>query len=118
MASRECAEAYRIVCRLCVIAGLVLVMVVSCLTGLTLSADYCDPLLCQTGRLHIGCNATDTFGDACPPNTVVVPVDDKLRDMILDLHNSLRSELASGKMEGFESAERMAVLVSYEGMGF
>lgn len=86
-------------------------MVVSCLLGLVASqTDYCDPLLCKTDHLHIGCNATDDFGPACPSNTEVIPMDDKLRDMILDLHNSLRSELANGKMEGFASAERMAVL--------
>lgn len=85
-------------------------MAVSCL-GLTLSVDYCDPLLCDSGKLHVGCNATDDFGESCPTSAEVVPMDDKLKELILDMHNSLRSELASGKMEGFNSAEQMPTLV-------
>ncbi|XP_058448518.1 antigen 5 like allergen Cul n 1-like [Malaya genurostris] len=92
------------------VGRLALLMVVSCL-GLSLSAvDYCDPELCGNGRPHIGCNATEDFGEACPPNTELIPMDDKTKELIMNLHNSLRSELASGKLEGFESAERMAVL--------
>uniref|UniRef100_A0A1Q3FSG5 Venom allergen-1 n=2 Tax=Culex tarsalis TaxID=7177 RepID=A0A1Q3FSG5_CULTA len=87
-----------------------LVMVACALTVVVLATDYCDPLLCHDGRTHIGCNATEEFGEACPENAEVVPVDEKLRGMILDLHNSLRSELASGKMEGFDGAERMPIL--------
>lgn len=92
------------------LSGMGFLMAVSCL-GLTLSVDYCDPLLCDSGKLHVGCNATDDFGESCPTNAEVVPMDDKLKELILDMHNSLRSELASGKMEGFNSAEQMPTLV-------
>lgn len=81
------------------------------LAAIALATDYCDPLLCKDdGRIHIGCNATDEFGPACPDNTELVPMEGALKDMVLELHNSLRSELANGQMDGFAGAERMAIL--------
>ncbi|XP_058058844.1 antigen 5 like allergen Cul n 1-like [Anopheles bellator] len=76
------------------------------------SGDYCDPSLCSSNHAHIGCNRSkDAFGELCPSQTVqLVPMDASLKELILKLHNSLRSELASGKMEGFAPAQRMAVL--------
>uniref|UniRef100_A0A182QMS0 SCP domain-containing protein n=1 Tax=Anopheles farauti TaxID=69004 RepID=A0A182QMS0_9DIPT len=75
------------------------------------SSDYCDRSLCKPNYAHIGCNATDQFGELCPTQTVeLVAMEQPLKDLILKLHNNLRSELASGKMEGFAAAERMAVL--------
>ncbi|XP_050100493.1 antigen 5 like allergen Cul n 1-like [Anopheles aquasalis] len=83
-----------------------------------LAADapgYCDPSLCYSNHTHIACaNGTDApeaFGELCPTTTVqLVTMDDALKERILKLHNGLRAELASGKMEGFAPAERMAVL--------
>ncbi|XP_053668775.1 antigen 5 like allergen Cul n 1-like [Anopheles marshallii] len=75
-------------------------------------SDYCDQSLCKPNHAHIGCNATDQFGELCPAETVqLVTMEPPLKELILKLHNGLRSELASGKMEGFAGAERMAVLV-------
>uniref|UniRef100_A0A182PWC8 SCP domain-containing protein n=1 Tax=Anopheles epiroticus TaxID=199890 RepID=A0A182PWC8_9DIPT len=75
------------------------------------ASDYCDPSLCKPDHAHIGCNATVQFGELCPAQTVqLVPMEQSLQELILKLHNGLRSELAGGKMEGFAAAERMAVL--------
>ncbi|XP_050070674.1 antigen 5 like allergen Cul n 1-like [Anopheles maculipalpis] len=75
-------------------------------------SDYCDQSLCKPNHAHIGCNATAQFGELCPSQTVeLVAMEQPLKELILKLHNGLRSELASGKMEGFAEAERMAVLV-------
>ncbi|XP_053671199.1 antigen 5 like allergen Cul n 1-like [Anopheles nili] len=77
----------------------------------TNAADYCDPALCKPNHAHIGCNATGQFGELCPPGAAqLVDMTKPLQEIILKLHNGLRSELASGKMDGFSAAERMAVL--------
>uniref|UniRef100_A0A182RD99 SCP domain-containing protein n=1 Tax=Anopheles funestus TaxID=62324 RepID=A0A182RD99_ANOFN len=70
-------------------------------------SDYCDQSLCKPNHTHIGCNATDQFGELCPADTIQLVA----MELMLKLHNGLRSELASGKMEGFAEAERMPVLV-------
>ncbi|XP_061504594.1 antigen 5 like allergen Cul n 1-like [Anopheles gambiae] len=75
------------------------------------ASDYCDPALCKPNHAHIGCNATGQFGELCPAQTTqLVPMEQPLKELILKLHNGLRSELAGGKMDGFAAAERMAVL--------
>uniref|UniRef100_A0A182M300 SCP domain-containing protein n=1 Tax=Anopheles culicifacies TaxID=139723 RepID=A0A182M300_9DIPT len=75
-------------------------------------SDYCDQSLCKPNHAHIACNATEQFGELCPSGAVeLVAMEQPLKELILKLHNGLRSELASGKMDGFAEAERMAVLV-------
>ncbi|XP_058130123.1 antigen 5 like allergen Cul n 1-like [Anopheles ziemanni] len=101
----------------CGSGSLVLLVVTLCLTPASVWAaadgdvNYCDQSLCRSNYTHIGCNATESFGVLCPAGTVqLVQMDQPMKDLILKLHNSLRSELASGKMTGFAEAERMAVL--------
>ncbi|ETN62169.1 hypothetical protein AND_006141 [Anopheles darlingi] len=99
-------------------AGLLLVLVAT-LVSHGLAADtatgYCDPTLCYSNHTHIACRngteAPEAFGELCPTTTVqLVTMDATLKERILKLHNGLRAELASGKMEGFAPAERMPVL--------
>uniref|UniRef100_A0A182NSS2 SCP domain-containing protein n=1 Tax=Anopheles dirus TaxID=7168 RepID=A0A182NSS2_9DIPT len=93
-----------------VVAVAIALLLPACTAG-TDGSDYCDQALCKPNHAHIGCNATDRFGELCPAGTVqLVPMEQPLKDLILKLHNNLRSELAGGKMEGFAAVERMAVL--------
>ncbi|XP_055609929.1 antigen 5 like allergen Cul n 1-like [Uranotaenia lowii] len=88
----------------------VLALLGVCCVSLAQKPDYCDPALCPGGKAHVACNATEEFGGTCPENAELVKLDGKFKDMILEMHNTLRSELASGKMEGFAAAEKMAIL--------
>uniref|UniRef100_A0A182IU72 SCP domain-containing protein n=1 Tax=Anopheles atroparvus TaxID=41427 RepID=A0A182IU72_ANOAO len=97
------------------VGSLILLVATLCVTfvsgGPAGETDYCDQSLCRSNYTHIGCNATESFGSLCPAGSVqLVKMDQPLKDLILKLHNTLRSELAAGKMEGFAEAERMAVL--------
>ena len=74
--------------------------------------DYCDVSLCRVGRNHVACNVSEKeFGSNCPENVEQVNMTEEIKALILDLHNTRRSELASGKMKGFESAVRMPSVV-------
>lgn len=43
----------------------------------------------------------------------VIEISDELKEMLLDAHNKRRNTVAGGQLTGFESAERMPVVVSY-----
>lgn len=76
-----------------------------------ITADYCDPNLCPSGRIHIACNHTGTFNVSCPPDRALVNFSDAEVLLILDTHNSLRNKIASGNESGFNSAAKMSKLV-------
>ncbi|EAT38906.1 AAEL009239-PA [Aedes aegypti] len=87
---------------------LVLTVVISECSG---QSDYCDPALCTRARgAHVACNAPEEFGPACGKEPKYVPMDTKLKTIILDKHNELRAEIARG-MHGFPQAARMPTLV-------
>uniref|UniRef100_A0A023ELJ5 Venom allergen-1 n=1 Tax=Aedes albopictus TaxID=7160 RepID=A0A023ELJ5_AEDAL len=73
------------------------------------TTNYCDRSLCGRGQ-HIGCNATKGFAPACGKNAEYVPMDGKMKEIILNKHNTLRAKMAQG-FSGFPPAQRMPTLV-------
>jgi Cysteine-rich secretory protein family len=81
--------------------------------------DYCknQAELCKyQGLKHFACNKTNEFAPTCSAVRDVVPMTQARIDLILNLHNSFRSQVALGQLTGglngatFPQATRMATL--------
>lgn len=77
--------------------------------------NYCDPVLCRTKGPHIACNGLATLAADCGPGGIEKPLDAAQQALVLDLHNRLRSKVASGQQNYsssvfYPSAARMATL--------
>lgn len=88
--------------------GIALILTVTIIIG-SCTANYCDPSLCRRGQ-HVACNAPQGFGPACGNNRKFIPMDAKMKTVLLNKHNELRAEIARG-MHGFPQAARMPTLV-------
>ncbi|KXJ82045.1 hypothetical protein RP20_CCG015839 [Aedes albopictus] len=81
----------------------------------TQAANYCDPSLCSRGVSHIACNGLTTLGSTCGAGSFEVGMDNSYQQLIVDLHNKLRSKVAMGQQSNgasqrFKQAARMATL--------
>lgn len=80
--------------------------------------DYCDPSLCENEEKkgpHIACDGLKTLSDDCGSDAEEIPITKAQQAMIVDLHNQLRSRVASGKQSYsssafYPSAARMATM--------
>lgn len=86
---------------------LVLVLLVKCTVNAT---NYCDANLCPKKGPHIACNNNGQYSSACGSQVKLVPMDQKMKNYILSLHNSARSRTALGKLPGFPPARKMPLL--------
>lgn len=77
------------------------------------AADYCDSSLCPSQAKHIACGNSRDFNAACPADKRIETLDQDHINLILDLHNQKRNEVASGKCSDFKTAKRMAAMVSF-----
>ncbi|XP_017091526.2 antigen 5 like allergen Cul n 1 [Drosophila bipectinata] len=73
--------------------GLVLLVLVSYAGG----ENYCARGLCPKGITHIGCNNNEAFGSSCPTNATLIPLTQKDKDSMVQIHNTLRNKWASGQ---------------------
>lgn len=79
------------------------------------SAEFCDASRCKncldaSGRpaAHIACITRPGFDYAtCPPDTVALEMTPELEALIVDLHNQLRSRVATGQLTGYQTCDRM-----------
>ncbi|XP_039446428.1 antigen 5 like allergen Cul n 1-like [Culex pipiens pallens] len=74
---------------------------------LSVQQNYCDKALCPKKGPHIACNGLTTLAKACGASGREVPMDATNQALILDLHNKLRSTLASGKQTPYPAASKM-----------
>ncbi|KAI9589994.1 antigen 5 like allergen Cul n 1-like [Glossina fuscipes] len=72
--------------------------------------NYCSPSLCERGVKHIGCNHDGKFAPTCPANHSIINIDDKMKEIILDLHNEKRNYIAGGSDRIHTPACRMATM--------
>uniref|UniRef100_A0A2M4CLM8 Venom allergen-1 n=1 Tax=Anopheles darlingi TaxID=43151 RepID=A0A2M4CLM8_ANODA len=82
------------------------------LIGSIESIDYCTANLCPAGVQNIGCNPPALSGgpNCFGRSPAVVPITASRQSLILDLHNSRRSQIANGGLSPFFPARRMATL--------
>ncbi|XP_017017967.1 venom allergen-1-like [Drosophila kikkawai] len=75
------------------------------------ATDYCDSSLCGTAQ-HIACNNNGAFSSNCStsPAPRAVNFNAKQKTLIVKLHNTLRNNLASGKLTKYKPAKRMATM--------
>lgn len=57
-------------------------------------------------------NCKQGFGRACGNRRAIVPMDESQRHLILEVHNGMRSLVASGLLKGYQPAKRMGYIVS------
>lgn len=72
--------------------------------------NYCDPSLCDDGLTHTACDHYLEFAQDCGEDPEFVILTPHQKRLILDLHNSHRNRLASGRLPGYAPAARMPVL--------
>ncbi|XP_035788847.1 antigen 5 like allergen Cul n 1-like [Anopheles albimanus] len=87
------------------------VVVICGFIGGLYAQEYCNPSYCGT-RVNVGCNPPPlTGGPSCANKSPsVVVLNATIQNVILSLHNQLRSQLAIGNLTGFASANRMPTL--------
>ncbi|EDW29954.1 GL15814 [Drosophila persimilis] len=68
--------------------------------------NYCDPDLCPSGR-HVACQNSGRFASGCRGEFVQI---DPYIQLILQLHNERRNQIAGGGVSGFPSAVQMATM--------
>lgn len=56
------------------------------------------------GKVHFACNKTRTFWPNCAPGSEVIEMTQSRIDLLLDIHNSLRNQLALGNLTGLDGA--------------
>ncbi|KAH8288182.1 hypothetical protein KR054_008152 [Drosophila jambulina] len=81
------------------------------------SGRYCAAALCQVYNgthvvqaPHIGCGNNGSFAASCGPEPKLLEMSQRRRQLLLDMHNLARSRIASGELEGYQSAARMPLL--------
>lgn len=72
--------------------------------------DYCNASLCGRNIVHVACNASKHFAPGCM-SASEIKLDEQLQKVIVDLHNSRRSQVATGKLSGFPTASNMLEMV-------
>ncbi|XP_058452432.1 venom allergen 3 homolog [Malaya genurostris] len=81
----------------------------------SLQVDYCKSSLCPAGVTHIACNGLTTLSSSCGTGAQEVVLDSTKQALILDLHNQLRSKIATGKQNYsttfYPEAARMGTMV-------
>ncbi|KAG4074792.1 hypothetical protein HA402_006431 [Bradysia odoriphaga] len=73
-----------------------------------MATDYCNPALCYGYGKHIGCDNDGDFSPKCPDNRLLVNMTNSMKYFILNKHNQLRSFVAMGQIDGYDSADSMA----------
>ncbi|CAG9802275.1 unnamed protein product [Chironomus riparius] len=73
------------------------------------SQDYCNVNLCK-GRRHVACNTSGLFSSYCPSDRHIVRITPDQKQTILNTHNYLRNKIASGGINGYCPASRMATM--------
>ncbi|XP_053691269.1 venom allergen 3 homolog [Sabethes cyaneus] len=78
--------------------------------------DYCSPTLCAAGLTHIACNGLTTLASTCGAGANEVTLDSSLKTLILELHNQIRSKIATGNQNYtsngyYPQASRMATVI-------
>lgn len=84
----------------------------SCMTSVIGDAagNYCN--LCDG---HVACKNKGVFGTECSKDRAVIPLKKRQKTFILELHNRMRNKIALGHLDGYESAQRMPILVNLDG---
>ncbi|KAI8120337.1 Venom allergen 3 [Lucilia cuprina] len=86
------------------------VLLTLCIIETSLSqTNYCRANLCKKGK-HVACNNNGKFAGSCAKNAKIVRITPQLQRKIVKKHNSLRNRVASGKVNGFKGAVRMATI--------
>lgn len=82
------------------------------------TSPYCDPELCKEYNAngnsfrqatHIACGNNGSFSRICG-NPELMPMTDRRKNLILDLHNIVRNRVAKGLVKGYKPAESMNML--------
>lgn len=60
---------------------------------------------------HIACNNSGDFSHFCPKERSLVPMTQKRIELLLQLHNQYRSDIANGKVKGYKQADQMIEMV-------
>ncbi|EDV92479.1 antigen 5 like allergen Cul n 1 [Drosophila grimshawi] len=79
--------------------------------------DYCAPALCEIFNgshllqlPHTACGNNGSFGASCGPQPKLLYMSDRRRQLLLDMHNLVRSKIAAGEVPGYEAALHMPFL--------
>ncbi|XP_055633839.1 uncharacterized protein LOC129774168 [Toxorhynchites rutilus septentrionalis] len=88
---------------------LLIAVTILALVKLSSQADYCNKALCKKDK-HVACNGLTSLSPSCGAKAEMVVLDDKLKTLIVDKHNQLRSKIASGKQAPYPQAARMATM--------
>ncbi|KAJ6637144.1 Antigen 5 like allergen Cul n 1 [Pseudolycoriella hygida] len=91
--------------------GILVVIVIVTNLLIVMATDYCNPSLCYGYGKHIGCENDRDFSPKCPDNRFIVNMTHNMKYFILNKHNQLRSFVAMGQIDGYESADRMAQMI-------
>lgn len=91
-----------------------LVISVITLLGNVSAVNYCTATPCKTN--HVACNNSGDFGPNCPTDDrSVIEMTPELITKILNKHNTIRMDVANGKVSGksftYKPANRMIELV-------
>lgn len=75
-----------------------------------IAVDYCSKDICSAQN-HVACKNTGDFGSSCPTERSVVPMTPEVIALLLQKHNTARMNIASGKVSGFSTANKMIQMV-------
>lgn len=87
------------------------VLLIILLKDVVLGHDYCQSSLCQDGAKHVGCGANDNFGPRCPTERLLVAMTADTKAYLLKKHNQARLDIAHGKVDGYDPANKMFEMV-------
>lgn len=73
--------------------------------------DYCSTDLCKTPK-HITCEMKEIQAKAAEGCARILDLNDEAIQAFVDAHNKKRNLIANGEQPGFNSASRMATVVS------
>lgn len=83
------------------VAGLLTTLTQSKTNWCAVQEKYCS------GKEHVGCEPNSFPHNPECRNITLVPMDSRTKHLIVTLHNSLRNEIAGGRIEGFPQAMQM-----------